>query len=160
MISTKVILLCKDVKVNLFGEHPMSLCHRQIRTKVSSILQKSCLGDVFLLRIQAAHMSAMGWWIRISTYRAYMLSILEPQLSSVTSSRMTTAYYKTIKHRATLAKSLAGIWKQRITVLPWPENSPDPASIETMWAIIKNRFKDQDVSSKQKLIAAVIKLWY
>lgn len=57
-------------------------------------------------------------------------------------------------------KSSGHLQSKGVPVLDWPGNSPDLAPIETLWAIVKNRLRKEDVSSKQKLISNVIKLWY
>jgi len=46
------------------------------------------------------------------------------------------------------------------TVLPWPGNSPDLNPIENLWAIIKRKIMKENITTKQQLIAAVIRHWY
>ncbi len=60
----------------------------------------------------------------------------------------------------TSKKSTKHLESKGITVLQWPGNSPDLAPIETMWAIIKNNLKERDVTTKNKLISAVIDIWF
>lgn len=60
----------------------------------------------------------------------------------------------------TSKKSTQHLESKGITVLQWPGNSPDLAPIETLWAIAKNKLKEKDVTTKEKLIAAVIKVWF
>ena len=47
-----------------------------------------------------------------------------------------------------------------LMVLEWPGNSPDINPIENLWAIIKRRLQKEDCSTMQKMISAVIKVWY
>ena len=57
-------------------------------------------------------------------------------------------------------KSSEHLRSNGVRVLDWPGNSPDLAPIETLWAILKNRLRKEDISTRQKLISTVIKLWY
>ena len=47
-----------------------------------------------------------------------------------------------------------------IRVLEWPGNSPDLNPIENLWAIIKQRLRGKDCTTMEKLIEAIIQLWY
>ena len=47
-----------------------------------------------------------------------------------------------------------------LTILEWPGNSPDMNPVENLWAIIKRRLQKEDCSTMQKMISAVIKVWY
>lgn len=53
-------------------------------------------------------------------------------------------------HTAKVVKTF--IASEGITVLPWPGNSPDMNPIERMWAIIKQKLRAVDLTSKQQLI--------
>lgn len=58
------------------------------------------------------------------------------------------------------SRVVANHLRQRgITVMPWPGNSPDIAPIENLWAIVKHKLKNIDVTTKTKLIAAVLHVW-
>ena len=48
----------------------------------------------------------------------------------------------------------------KLNIMEWPGNSPDLNPIENLWAIIKRRITNQDCSTMQKLISAVIQTWY
>ena len=43
----------------------------------------------------------------------------------------------------------------KITVLDWPENSPDLNPIANLWSIVKNRLKMMDCTNKIKRIQSV-----
>lgn len=60
----------------------------------------------------------------------------------------------------TSRKMLTFFEESGLTVLDWPGNSPDINPIENLWAIIKRRLQKEDCSTMQKLISAVIKVWY
>ena len=47
-----------------------------------------------------------------------------------------------------------------IKVLEWPGNSPDLNPIENLWSIVKRRLLKMDCTTKTKLIAAIIAVWY
>lgn len=47
-----------------------------------------------------------------------------------------------------------------IPVLPWPGNSPDLNPIETLWAIVKKRLSERDVSNRSDLIATIVQIWH
>lgn len=49
---------------------------------------------------------------------------------------------------------------EKITVLEWPGNSPDINPIENLWAIMKRRIMGKDCSTMEKLICAVIQVWF
>lgn len=49
--------------------------------------------------------------------------------------------------------------KRDIQVLPWPGNSPDIAPIENLFAIVKNKLRQKDTTTKQKLIRAILDIW-
>ena len=46
-----------------------------------------------------------------------------------------------------------------IRILDWPGNSPDVNPIENLWSIIKQRLREKDCTTKQKLIEAIMELW-
>lgn len=48
----------------------------------------------------------------------------------------------------------------QITILDWPGNSPDLNPIENMWSICKQRLRGMDCTTKEKLIQALIQVWY
>lgn len=50
--------------------------------------------------------------------------------------------------------------QNNITCLQWPGNSPDINPIENLWSIIKARLRNRDCTVKEKLICAVIQVWY
>lgn len=60
----------------------------------------------------------------------------------------------------TAKKSLAALQTERINVLKWPGNSPDLNPIENLWAIVKRKLNNYDCTTKDKLITAVIQIWY
>ena len=60
----------------------------------------------------------------------------------------------------TSKKSIKHLQSKAIRLLEWPGNSPDLAPIETLWAIIKYKLKEMNVTTKEKLISAVLKVWY
>ncbi|KAJ4436577.1 hypothetical protein ANN_16610 [Periplaneta americana] len=45
-------------------------------------------------------------------------------------------------------------------VLPWPGNSPDINAIENLWSICKRRMQKMDCSTKEKMISALIGVWF
>lgn len=45
-------------------------------------------------------------------------------------------------------------------MLEWPGNSPDINPIENLWAIMKRRIMGKDCSTMEKLICAVIQVWF
>jgi hypothetical protein len=59
----------------------------------------------------------------------------------------------------TSRKSMECLQSHRVALLEWPGNSPDLNPIETLWAIMKRRLRTQTITTKQQLIAAVIKVW-
>lgn len=50
--------------------------------------------------------------------------------------------------------------EHRITILDWPGNSPDINPIENLWAICKSRLRAVDCTTMEKLIQALIQVWY
>ncbi|KAJ4440914.1 hypothetical protein ANN_10762 [Periplaneta americana] len=50
--------------------------------------------------------------------------------------------------------------KKNIQVLPWPGNSPDINPIENLWSICKRRMQKMDCSTKEKMISALIGVWF
>jgi transposase len=50
--------------------------------------------------------------------------------------------------------------EQQIQVLDWPGNSPDVNPIENLWAICKSRLRGVDCTTTEKLIQALIQVWY
>ena len=50
--------------------------------------------------------------------------------------------------------------ENHIKVLKWPGNSPDLNPIENLWSICKQRLRTMDCTSKEKLIQALIQVWY
>ena len=50
--------------------------------------------------------------------------------------------------------------ENRIQVLEWLGNSPDLHPIENLWRIIKFRLKKMDCTTIQKLVEAIIEVWY
>ena len=50
--------------------------------------------------------------------------------------------------------------ENHIKVLEWPGNSPDINPIENLWSICKQRLRTMDCTSKEKLIQALIQVWY
>lgn len=55
--------------------------------------------------------------------------------------------------------SMAWLRRNNIPVLDWPGNSPDLNPIETLWGIVKRRLRAQTITTKNQLIAAIIKAW-
>ena len=49
---------------------------------------------------------------------------------------------------------------ENIKVLSWPGNSPDLNPIENLWSIVKRRMCKRDCSTRQKMIEAVIQVWF
>ena len=47
-----------------------------------------------------------------------------------------------------------------IVVLDWPGNSPDKNPIENLWAICKKRLTKYNCTTKQKVIEAIIQVWF
>ena len=47
-----------------------------------------------------------------------------------------------------------------IQCLDWPGNSSDLNPIENLWAIVKNRMRKMDCTTKEKMISAVIQVWF
>ena len=60
----------------------------------------------------------------------------------------------------TSKKSMKAFQDENIQVLQWPGNSPDVNPIENLWAIVKKRLRNHDCTCKDKLISAIIKIWY
>uniref|UniRef100_A0A2L2YHU5 Transposase, partial n=1 Tax=Parasteatoda tepidariorum TaxID=114398 RepID=A0A2L2YHU5_PARTP len=50
--------------------------------------------------------------------------------------------------------------ENQIETLEWPGNSPDINPIENLWAICKNRLLNMDCTTMEKLITALIHVWY
>lgn len=50
--------------------------------------------------------------------------------------------------------------KQKMTVLPWPGNSPDMNPIEGIWGIMKRKINEIEVPNKRLLIERLIKVWH
>lgn len=50
--------------------------------------------------------------------------------------------------------------EQHIEVIDWPGNSPDVSPIENLWAICKSRLRAADCTTMEKLIQALIQVWY
>ena len=50
--------------------------------------------------------------------------------------------------------------KNGIKVLKWSGNSPDLNPIENLWGIIKNKLRSKDCKTVNKLIEAIISVWY
>jgi transposase len=48
----------------------------------------------------------------------------------------------------------------KINCTEWPVNSPDLKSIENLWAICKDRLRKLSCIAKEKLICAVIRVWF
>lgn len=48
---------------------------------------------------------------------------------------------------------------QQFSVLDWPGNSPDLNPIENLWKIIKSRLEPESVTTREEMIALVIKYW-
>ena len=49
--------------------------------------------------------------------------------------------------------------EKKIKRMEWPGNSPDLNPIENVWANMKRRLRDTDVSTRPKMIRAVRKVW-
>jgi len=47
-----------------------------------------------------------------------------------------------------------------IRTLDWPGNSPDLNPIENLWAILKARLHKHDCTTRVKLVAAIIEIWF
>lgn len=47
-----------------------------------------------------------------------------------------------------------------VALLEWPGNSPDLNPIENLWAIIKRRLAANTITTKQQMIAEVIRIWH
>ena len=61
-------------------------------------------------------------------------------------------------HRSAKTKNWAS--SKNITSLEWPGNSPDLNPIENLWAIVKKRIHKYRPTTKETLIAAIIKVWF
>jgi hypothetical protein len=57
-------------------------------------------------------------------------------------------------------KMLEFFQNHNIRVLDWPGNSPDLNPIQNFWAIIKKRLHKRDCTSLEKLVNAVIDIWF
>lgn len=61
------------------------------------------------------------------------------------------------KHTSRLLKNY--FIEKNITVLEWPSQSPDLNPIEHLWAYIKTRLKEKEITKKQQLIVAISEIW-
>ena len=68
------------------------------------------------------------------------------------------------QHDLTLYYSVKKVQKvlqeNGIKVLEWPGNLPDLNPIDSLWSIIKNKLRLKDCTTVNKLIEAIILVWY
>ena len=67
--------------------------------------------------------------------------------------------FNRIQHHVTRLKSNF-FNNNGIVVLDWPGNSPDMNPIENLWAICKKRLTKYNCTTKQKVIEAIIQVWF
>ena len=57
-------------------------------------------------------------------------------------------------------KSMTAFTNSNVEILDWPGNSPDLNPIENLWAIVKQRLRKRDCTTKEKLKCAVLDIWF
>ena len=50
--------------------------------------------------------------------------------------------------------------EQGVQLLSWPGNSPDMNPIENVWGFIKGKLARQTITTRQQMIAALLKEWF
>ena len=51
------------------------------------------------------------------------------------------------------------LWKSKVEVLDWPENSPDLNPIENLWNYMKSKVEEKQPSRVKKLVTAIKEVW-
>ncbi|KAJ4446863.1 hypothetical protein ANN_13563 [Periplaneta americana] len=59
-----------------------------------------------------------------------------------------------------VSKNYRILQQEEYSGTPWPGNSPDINPIENLWSICKRRMRKMDCSAKEKMISALIGVWF
>ena len=73
---------------------------------------------------------------------------------------MEMEFFNKIRSIYSLRKPTKVFIENRVQVLEWLENSPNLHPIENLWRIIKFRLRKMDCTTVQKLVEAIVEVWY
>ena len=88
------------------------------------------------------------------------IHLIETRITRELESQQNPIFQHDLAPCHTSRKTKSCLEENGICVLDWPGNSPDVSPIENLWHICKARLRKKDCSSKQKMIAALIWVWF
>lgn len=146
------------VRIRSNGEHPLKPTLFSARNS----LQKLCFGDLSVMRVGTQSLVPIEGTMNSDMYIDIVNEeVVVPTMEKLWPSGNGIFQQDLAPCHKSSAKCQKNFDKSDITVLSWQGNSPDlNPLLENLWYIIKDRLRNEDCSTKVKLVKAINTIWY